>query len=208
MADRIALGLVPRPRADDSLLVIDIENQPLWYGGGDYVYDIVNCVSWKWVGEDHVETRWLDWRTDDVYLVSILDKLRRAIYKATHLVGHNFSHDWKGLQATFVHLNQELLPRRPIVDTMRCIPSGPPRSLERLVEQLGVGDKPHVSVDTWIRAVLRGDSDAICTVMSRNAEDVRLTEELYLKELELGWLAPSTTRAPANRGSDPSGVLP
>lgn len=182
------LDPVWRPPAEPRILGIDIENQPLWYGGGDFVYDIVNCISWKWVGEPVVKTQWLDWRSSDAELLMSLTLLREAIESADAVMGHNFGHDWKGLGATFVHLKQPLLEEKPIVDTMRCIPSGPPRSLAFLSKLHELTEKPDIDPHTWIQAVLRNDKGAIQKVMARNRADVLITEELYWKEKELGWL--------------------
>ena len=176
----------PEPRG----LGIDIENKPLWYGGGDFVYDRDVCYSWKVIGSARadMQTVWLDWRQDDETLLSLLAPLRTAIEEADFLLGHNFRHDWKGLRATFNHLRQPFLPSRPVVDTMRCIPSGMPRSLEWLSAHLGLGEKPHVTAHTWVAAIDRNDPTAIAEIKARNREDVLLTEALYWKERELGWI--------------------
>lgn len=171
------------------ILGIDIENKPLWYGGGDFVYDRDVCYSWKVVGSPIIDTVWLDWRQDDDTLLSLLAPLRTAIEDADFLLGHNFQHDWKGLRATFNHLRQPFLPDRPYIDTMRCIPGGMPRSLEWLSAHFGLGEKPHVTAHTWVQAIDRNDPSAITLIKRRNREDVILTERLYEKELELGWIA-------------------
>ena len=177
---------VPEPLG----LGIDIENKPLWYAAGDFVYDRDVCYSWKVVGgaKADMQTVWLDWRQDDETLLSLLAPLRTAIEEADFLLGHNFRHDWKGIRGTFNHLKQPFLPSRPIVDTMRCIPSGMPRSLEWLSAHLGLGEKPHVTAHTWVAAIDRNDPTAIAEIKARNREDVLLTEALYWKERELGWI--------------------
>jgi hypothetical protein len=173
----------PAPR----ILGIDIENKPLWYGGGDFVYDRDVCYSWKVVGS--IDTVWLDWRQDDETLLRLLAPLRKAIEEADYLLGHNFQHDWKGLRATFNHLKQPFLPARPFIDTMRCIPGGMPRSLEWLCAHFDLGEKPHVTAHTWVKAIDRNEGAAIALIKKRNREDVVLTERLYHKEIELGWLS-------------------
>jgi hypothetical protein len=186
--------LPPEERPQPRILGIDIENKPLWYGGGDFVYDRDVCYSWKWMGES-VDTVWLDWRQDDETLLHLLAPLRAAIEDADYLLGHNFQHDWKGLRATFNHLKQPFLPDRPYVDTMRCLPGGMPRSLEWLCAHLGIGEKPHVTAHTWVAAIDRNDPSAIAIIKERNRADVVLTERLYEKELDLGWItAPRVTR--------------
>lgn len=180
----------PRSR----VLGVDIENKPLWYGGGDYVYDQVVCVTPKWVGADAAETIWLDWRLTDKTLTRLLQPLRDMIEECDLLVGHNFRHDWRGLQSVFNHLKQPFLPKRPFVDTMRCIPAGMPRDLEWLCDMFGLGEKPHVAKRTWVAALERYETWAIEKVKARNRADVLLTERLYEKERELGWLTPPRPR--------------
>lgn len=183
-------ALIPPTDSHRRLLGIDIENKPLWYGGGDYVYDNVVCVTPKFVGEPVGETIWLDWRLKDQTLIRRLQPLREMIEDCDALLGHNFQHDWKGLRSVFNHLQQPFLPARKIVDTMRCIPSGMPRSLEWLCDMFELGEKPHVPARTWIAACERAEPWAIQKVKERNRVDVILTERLYEKERELGWLTP------------------
>lgn len=176
------------PASPQRILGIDIENKPLWYGGGDFVYDRDVCYSWKVVGEDAIDTVWLDWRQDDETLLQLLAPLRVAIEGADFLLGHNFKHDWTGLRATFNHLKQPFLPYRGVIDTMRCIPGGMPRSLEWLSAHFGLQEKPHVGPHTWVDAIDRNLPDAIALIKARNRSDVLITEELYWHEKELGWL--------------------
>ena len=179
------------------ILGIDIENKPLWYGGGDFVYDNVVCFTPKWVGEPEGETVWLDWRLKDETLIRRLQPLRDMIEEADALLGHNFKHDWRGLRAVFNHLQQRFLPTRPIIDTMRCIPGGMPRSLEWLCDMFDLGEKPHVPVRTWVAAIERAEPWAIEKVKERNRIDVVLTERLYTHERELGWLTPRIVKRAA-----------
>jgi hypothetical protein len=190
----LKVPLIPPTDSHRELLGIDIENKPLWYGGSDFVYDNVICVTPKWVGGDNAEPIWLDWSHKDATLVRRLEPLRNMIEEADALLGHNFKHDWRGIQSVFNHLQQRFLPKRPIVDTMRCIPSGMPRSLEWLCDMFELGDKPHVSARTWIAAIERKEPWAIQKVKDRNVADVILTERLYEKERELGWLTPRITK--------------
>ena len=176
------------PRPPRRILGIDIENRPDWYGGGDFVYDRIVCVSFKWVSEPTTGTIMLDWRHKNSTILRQLRPLWDAIHEADALLGHNFKHDWRGLQTLFNDLHQRPLPKKQIVDTMRCIPSGIPRSLENLCARFDLGDKPHLSADDWVKALERRDPEKIELVKTRNREDVILTERLYWKEKELGWL--------------------
>lgn len=173
---------------EGKILGLDIENHPLWYGGGDYIYDLVFCISDKWVGDDEVRTIFIDWRHKDSTILRQLKPLRDRLEKADAFLGHNFRHDIKGMKALFAFLDQPHLGGKPTIDTMRCIPSGPPRSLEHLCAHFGLGEKPHLTADDWIKAIFRWDPEARELVKHRNREDVILTERLYWKEKELGWL--------------------
>jgi len=194
------VGLIQPTDSHRRILGIDIENKPLWYGGGDYIYDNTVCVSYRYVGdpEGFVNTVWLDWTQRDHELVDLVGHLRQTIESADALLGHNFRHDWKGIQAVFNHLKQPFLPWKPILDTMRCIPAGMPRDLEWLCDMFHLGEKPHVPKSVWIAALERKDPEAIRKVRARNRADVILTERLYEKERELGWLTPriQKTRTP------------
>ena len=178
------------PTNTGRILGVDIENKPLWYAGGDFVYDNVVCFTPKFVGELEGETVWLDWRKTDQELVSLVQPFRQMIEEADALLGHNFKHDWRGLRAVFNHLKQPFLPARPIIDTMRCIPSGMPRSLEWLCDTFNLGEKPHIPARTWVAAIERYEPWAIDAVKERNRLDVVLTERLYEREKEIGWITP------------------
>jgi DNA polymerase III epsilon subunit-like protein len=182
-----ALELVGGQR-EPRTLGIDIENEPDWYAGGDYIYDRIVCISWKWKGEPGVETAFIDWRHTDAEIVTQLHPLWHALHQAEAFLGHNFRHDWKGLQTLFRELHQPPLERKPIVDTMRCIPSGIPRSLEALCARFDLGEKPHLTNRDWTDALKRYVPEKIELVKHRNREDVILTERLYWKERELGWI--------------------
>jgi hypothetical protein len=84
-------------------------------------------------------------------------------------------------------------PRKaPVIDTMRCIPAGIPRSLDALCDRFGLGEKPHLSATDWTLALRRKNPEAIELVKRRNRTDVILTERLYHKEREIGWLTNRT----------------
>jgi hypothetical protein len=107
-------------------------------------------------------------------------------------LGHNFRHDWKGLTGLFRELNMTEPRKPPVVDTMRCIPAGIPRSLKDLCKRFDLGEKPDLANWDWTRAIRRQEPDAIAKVIDRNRTDVILTERLYHKERELGWLTNRT----------------
>jgi hypothetical protein len=183
---------IPPTGSPRRILGIDIENGPDWYGGGDFVYDRIFCLSFKWVDDPDVQTVWIEWEWKDATIRRLLDPLWRAISRADRLLGHNFRHDWKGITGLARELGLTEPRRPPVVDTMRCIPAGIPRSLEALCDRFELGSKPHLSATDWTRALRRKDPAAIDLVKDRNRTDVVLTERLYQKEREIGWLTNRT----------------
>lgn len=189
--------LPPTPRISESrwpkrILGIDIENGPDWYGGGDFVYDRIFCLSFKWVDDTDVHTVWIDWSRKDTTIRRQLEPLYAEMLRAERLMGHNFRHDWKGLTSLFRELNIVEPRKKPIIDTMRCIPPGIPRSLKDLCKRFDLGEKPELANWDWTRAIRRQEPDAIAKVIDRNRMDVILTERLYHKEREIGWLTNRT----------------
>lgn len=180
------------PTEQQGILGIDIENGPRWYGPGDYTYPILFCVARKWVGSDESECEsiLIDWRLTDRTLRRRLLPLFEDIDKADAFLGHNFRHDWGGLVGLARDVGLPLPEKKRVVDTMRDIPKhqGASKSLEDLCRQFELGDKPHLSARDWINALHRWNPDALARVRERNEMDVILTERLYWKEMELGWL--------------------
>ena len=177
------------------LLVLDVENGPSWgWGPNGYTYSQVFCIAWKWLGdpEESVGSLLLDWRQDDRTLQQLLDPLYGVVECADGFVGHNFDHD-KGLLVGTAKDCGADLPNvdKPVIDTMRSAPrsTGAMRSLEALCAQFGLGEKPHIDTYTWKKAWVRWDREALELVRRRCEMDVLLTERLYRKEQELGWLA-------------------
>lgn len=180
-------------RWPDRILGIDIENGPDWYGGGDFVYDRIFCLSFKWVNDPEVHTVWIEWEWKDATIRRLLQPLADAMTEADVFLGHNFRHDWKGLGGLFRDIGTDPIPRKkPVIDTMRCIPAGIPRSLEDLCKRWDLGEKPHLSNRDWTLALRRKVPEKIELVKHRNRTDVILTERLYHKEREIGWLTNRT----------------
>lgn len=189
------LKVVPlSPSAPKRILGIDIENGPRWgWGPNGYTYSIIYCVSFKWVGTPEEETTsiYLDWRKHDRTLRRLLVPLWEAMAEADAFLGHNFQHDWKGLQGLARDLKLPFNGKKQVIDTMRNIPKhdGPSKSLEDLCSQFGLGDKPHLGQREWVDAFIRNKPESIALVRHRNEQDVILTERLFHKECEMGWFS-------------------
>jgi len=175
------------------VLGVDIENGTRWgWGPNGYTYPQIYAVAWKWVGspDEDVKCILLDWRQSNETLKDHCGELWDDLSRADKFLGHNFRHDWGGLQGLARDLELPFLKTRPLVDTFKDIPNhtGPSRSLEDLCQQFGLGPKPHLSQRDWTEAFIRWFPDKLEMVKNRNTQDVILTERLYLKEKELGWI--------------------
>lgn len=183
---------------EPSILNLDVENGPSWgWGPNGYTYSQVFCIAWKWVdaidGPQSVpESVLIDWRADDRTIRQLLEPVFASIAVADGFLGHNFSHDTGLLVGTAKDCGA-VLPNvdKPVIDTMRSVPSstGAMRSLEALCAQFGLGEKPHIDTYTWKKAWVRWDPEALAVVRNRCEMDVILTERLYRKEQEMGWIA-------------------
>lgn len=178
---------------EPSVLGVDIENGTRWgWGPNGYTFSVIYAVSWKWVGtpDGAVNSILIDWRQDDNTLRRICDGLWNDCAKADAFLGHNFRHDWGGLQGLARDLELPFLEKRPLIDTFKDIPNhaGPSKSLEDLCQQFGLGPKPHLSQRDWTEAFIRWNPQKLKMVRNRNEQDVILTERLYFKEKELGWI--------------------
>ena len=191
------IDLTELPPYEPSYLLLDVENGPSWGWGPDgYTYSQVFCVAWKWLDEvggavSVPESVLLDWRADDQTIRQLLAPVFECIAVADGFIGHNFSHDTGLLVATAKDCGADLPNlEKPIIDTMRSVlrSSGTMRSLEALCSQFELGEKPHIDTYTWKKAWVRWDAEALAAVRNRCEQDVVLTERLYRKELEIGWL--------------------
>jgi hypothetical protein len=181
-----------------AILNLDVENGPSWgWGPNGYTYSQVFCIAWKWVDDidgplSVPESVILDWRQDDATVRRLLGDVFGCIEVADAFLGHNFSHDTGLLVGTAKDCGA-VLPNvdKPVIDTMRSVPksTGAMRSLEAMCAQFGLGEKPHIDTYTWKKAWVRWDPEALAVVRNRCEMDVILTERLYRKEQEMGWLA-------------------
>jgi len=182
------------PTAERRILNLDVENGPSWgWGPNGYTYSTVFCIARKWVGdpESSVTSVLLDWRADDETVRQLLAPTLADIAACDGFLGHNFSHDTGLLVGTAKDCGANLPDvSKPVIDTMRSVPksSGAMRSLEAMCSQFGLGEKPHIDTYTWKKAWVRWDAEALAVVRRRCEADVILTERLYRKEQELGWL--------------------
>lgn len=179
-------------KKEKRILGLDVENGPKWgWGPNGYTFSAVFCIAWKWVGQDRVRHVLIDWRRSNEHIREVLAPVYDAIALADKFLGHNFQHDTGLLVGTAKDVGLPLPDvSKPLIDTMRSVPKsqGAMRSLEALCEQFNLGEKPHIPPYVWAEAWVRWDPEALYKVVERCTADVRLTEKLYDKERELGWL--------------------
>ena len=182
-----------QPKPPDAVLGLDIENGTRWgWGPRGFTFSIIYCVTTKWAGsdDDDLQTYWIDWRLEDAELQETLAPMFEDMATATAFLGHNFRHDFRGVAGLARDLMLPFPEKRRVVDTYKDLPphDGASKSLEDLCLQFGLGDKPHLPQREWVDAFIRARPDAIAKVVNRNQADVVLTERLFEKEKELGWL--------------------
>lgn len=179
------------------ILTIDIENTPLigyaWKQWDTNLIEIkdhsyILSFSAKWLGGKQYTKGLIDYKG---YKPGVLDdeKLIREAHalvdNADIVVGQNsIDFDMKKLNARF--LAYGLPPPSPYkqVDTLkeaRKIMNLPSYKLNDLGKYLGIGKKlQHEGFELWLKC-MAGDEKAWRKMLKYNAQDVRLTEQLYLK---------------------------
>jgi len=181
------------PGEPKKILGIDIENGTRWgWGPNGFTFSILYCITIKWVGskDEDVQVFWIDWRLPDEALQLLLRPMFAAMEEADAFLGHNFKHDFGGISGLARDIGLPFPTKKPVIDTYKDIPahSGASKSLEDLCLQFGLGDKPHLPQRVWVDAFIRNQPEAVAAVIDRNVKDVLLTERLYFKERELGWM--------------------
>ena len=172
------------------LLVIDIENSPLVAYSWGPMHDtnlikvleesVILSFSAKWLGGKQVT---LGLNTLDEK--ELLLKIRSMLDEAEIVTGHNsIAFDIKKIYARF--LIYDIPPPSPFkqVDTYResrKILLAASHKLDYLGKYLGIGEKMHhEGFELWQKC-MDGDEAAWRRMLKYNAQDVRLTERLYLK---------------------------
>lgn len=178
---------------EPKILGLDIENGTRWgWGPNGYTFSIIYCVTTKWFRKpDTGYTYWIDWRLPDHVLQEQTALLWEEMELADKFLGHNFQHDFSGIMGLARDISVPFPAKKPVIDTYKDIPAhkGESSSLDNLCAQFGLGDKPHLPQYDWVQAFIRNRPEYVQKVIARNRADVLLTEALYEKELELGWLS-------------------
>jgi len=179
------------------ILTIDIENTPLigysWKKWDTNLIEIIDqskilSYSVKWLKGKQTTKGLPDYKG---YKKGSLDDeaLIRDVYdfidEADIIVGQNsINFDMKKLNARFLHYG--LPPPSPYkqVDTLRearKLMNLPSYKLDELGDYLGLGNKlKHEGFALWTKC-MTGDEKAWKKMLRYNAQDVRLTEKLYLR---------------------------
>lgn len=173
------------------ILVLDIEWRPtlayVWRAWDETVSDeqIVEhggllCVGAKWVGEKetHVFTEW------DLGHREMLERIRQMQSDADAIVGYNSDrYDIKKLEGEYVLNKMKFPPPCPSIDLIKTIAKFGyfRKSLGFVGPFLGVGHKlEHEGFRLW-KKVCQDDPTAQAKMARYCAQDVNMTEKLYLR---------------------------
>lgn len=198
---------------DVKILTIDIETSPIigytWGGKhGKYEADILDFVEYgkvisysaKWLNGKQETKALCDYKgykpnkVDDSKIIKDIHKL---LDQADIVIGQNsIAFDTKYINTRF--LAHGLTPPSPYkqVDTKveaKKIARFPSNKLDDLGKYLNLGRKEeHEGFDLWLKCIA-GDSKAWKKMKSYNAQDVKLTEKVYLKLLPFMKTHPNLT---------------
>lgn len=154
------------------------------------------CAAWKDLDADEVHTAAVNIKhpRNDKALVK---KVRDVLSTADVLVAHNGDKfDLKHLNARLVFHGLAPLPPLRTVDTLKVARRYfrfTSNRLDYLGKHLGLGAKLHTDYSLWLRILLEKDPKALASMVTYNAQDVKLLEAVYLK------LRPFMTNHPNQR---------
>lgn len=179
------------------ILTIDIESKPLkFYGWGprnDWVSPTMMieeggmiCFAAKWLGDDEV----LFYSEYEHGIEATVQAAHSLLSEADIVVTYNGDrYDFKRLNNEF--LKRNMAPPKPyrsidLFKTNRAKFDLPYKKLDILAQHMGVGQKAETGgFDLWLRC-MAGDAEAWATMKEYNIQDVRLTENVYVRLLP--WL--------------------
>lgn len=142
----------------------------------------IYCGCWKWLDKDKIySTRVGKDVTNDREVCEIL---REVVAEADIVVHHNGdSFDIKKLNSRLIFHGLTPLPPKATVDTKKeakKIAYFTSNRLDYLDKHLGGPGKIHTEPDLWMD-VLRGDMDALDSMVEYNKGDILALERVYLK---------------------------
>lgn len=162
-------------------LVIDIENKPGTFGGGDFTHSKVTAFAGMFLDRKRPRA-WVCQRDDFNGMRRDAEEFRALWARAHFIVGHNVRrHDRKLLDGHYTMLDLPLLPKRRIVDTYHDQPrmSGLSRSLENLAARWGCPiQKLHLSEQAWELAY-DGVPEYVEVMRRRVTTDVQINAWLF-----------------------------
>lgn len=185
-------------KEEPKILTLDIETTPIvaYTWGPKYETNLIEFIehtqvlsfSAKWLNGKQITKGQIDFkgykknRVDDKELVKTM---RDLLDNADIVVSQNgISFDHKVLNARFIKHN--LTPPSPykMIDTLneaKRYLKLPSYKLDDMGKYFDIGSKiKHEGFDLWKKCI-EGDEKAWSTMKKYNAQDVRLTEELYLR---------------------------
>lgn len=199
------------------ILVVDIETTPnLAWVWGLFKQNVaisqiaeageVTCFAAKWVGDENVMFYSTFHDGKDV----MLDAAYVLLSDADIVVSYN------GIRFDMPHLNREFIqagktPPSPYaqVDLLRTVRKQfkfPSNKLDYVSQALGLGAKQtHSGFQLWLDCMAE-DEEAWALMQEYNEQDVRLTEDLYVRLLP--WISPHPSLALYTPGSEAEDFCP
>lgn len=174
------------------ILVLDIEWKPtkayVWSAWKVNIYpeQILEhggllCVGAKWIGDKttHVFTEW------ELGHREMLERTRQMMSEADAIIGYNSDkYDLRKLEGEFALYKMKFPPPCPSIDLIKTV-----KKMGLFMARLGfvgpwfgVGEKlEHEGMSLWTKIDQTGDAKAKDKMSKYCAQDVKLTEKLYLR---------------------------
>lgn len=137
------------------------------------------CASYKWEGEDEVNT--LTWyKGDDKKLLQEFSKIIDSADEVITQNGDKFDIKW--LRARCIYHRIPISVKFNSIDTLKMMKAGfnfNSNKLDYVGSFLGVGKKLPTGYDLWRKIILENDKEAMNTMVEYCEEDVRLLERVY-----------------------------
>jgi hypothetical protein len=145
-------------------------------------FPAIICVSYKWEGEDKVNSlRWDDNQDDK----TLLEKFIPILDKANQIVAHHGdSFDLKWLRMRAIKQGLIMKPRYETIDTKKLAKSQfnfHSNKLDELGRFFDLGRKNDTDMELWDKIILNKDPEALDYMVEYCEQDVRLLEQVYHK---------------------------
>lgn len=192
--------MIPYREPKARILIHDIEtsaNQGLYFGPAWNV-NIAKVVessfvlgfAYKFLNERKVYSCYIwdfpRYKKEPRNDIEVVKKWRELVLNVDIIVGHNSDQfDNKVMMGRLIVHNLPPVPMPQSVDTKKAVKRVArfdSNKLDDLGELFGIGRKLHTDINLWWEC-MQGDTKAQRRMVKYNKQDVKLTEQLYLREL-------------------------